>query len=308
MAWITKHGKKWRLVYREGGKQRTESFDTKRDANVALAARKEREREDKAARLKSVMTWDGVVRSYLNGNKDSKYVDNYARKLELAAERQGPWEYPIDVNAVDIKALPLGQARLIRAVLKHAAEMGQKVDGMALMAKPQRSQPKRLQKPLVQDSQVQKALELAATWGEHSHLGVHLVATYGHRPATICALTIDALKGDYLTLDIKGGSTHRHPVLDETKVLWKAAAGTRATSEPIMLNHLDRPWKNSTGWSSWYYHKVGEKIHPDDPGIYALQALGHHPHACQGPRPQNGCQHHRTRYTFHPFRHVRTYK
>jgi integrase len=269
MASLTKRGKVWSLRWREGGKAHRQSYGTKREALEAQAKLETRTAATKPARGRLIIPLTELVERYFN-QRPSDYNDRDRRIIALALANHTHWTRAADPHRDELLALPVGQYRLIRSILRYAAAIGQSVDP-ALMHLRRPGTGRKPQPALLTTDQVNAALNRAMAWGECSHLAVHLVATYGHRPASLIKLRINSLQGDQLTLDVKGGDTHAHPILPTTKTLWTAAAGTRPTNAKILLHSQGAPWANGCSLANWYYQHVGPHAHPHDPGIYALK-------------------------------------
>lgn len=272
MPSIHRRGKVWRLRWREGGRGapiQSATYGTKSQAAAAareIAARLERMKAP--GRVQPAMLLADLVPLWLDSRPQA-----YRAKVEAEVMRAlGPrtqWRVAADIDRAGVLGLKAGEARLVKALLRFAGGLGQRVDQGALMAR--RARQKRPKPALLTDEQAAAAQELADRWGPGYGLAVHLVRTYGHRPASLCACRIEALAGELLTLPIKGGDIHRHPVLAETAERWTAAAAGRDPGEPLLLHSEGRPWKSSTSLTSWYYHQIGQAVHPHDQGIYALK-------------------------------------
>lgn len=271
MASIHKAGKGWRVTWREGGKQKTKRWATKRDAAEFV-------RELEAAAPPVVrgrmISMDDAAKGYLMGRRgwagNPEWYDKDKRTLARAIKRGG-WQSPRDVLPVDLEALPVGEFRLVKAALRWAARAGVQVAAGCLTARAPAKD--RDAKPyLVTKAEASAALGAALTWGVGEGLAVHLVATYGHRPQSIAQLrpaNYDAERRQ-LTLAIKSGNTHRHPVTPETHGMIMASA--QGCGDGYLIRpHNGREWGRGSPLVSWYYRVIGKVHHPHDPGIYALK-------------------------------------
>lgn len=271
MASLTRRGAAYRLHWRENGKQRTATYPNKREALTAQRAIDARLDARKPASSRPTIPLAELAHRYL-AQRASKYNDEDRRTIARALENHTHWQHPADPTRDELLALPIGQYRLVRAILRYAASIGQPVDPcLPLLRRPG---PARKPKPaLITSSQVSAALERAQLWGHAQHLAVHLIAAYGHRPVSIAGLSIAALNTatQVLTLPIKSGDIHAHPVLPATANLWRLAAGGRPSTEHILLHSGGEPWKDGRSLANWYYNHIGRIAHPEDPGIYALK-------------------------------------
>lgn len=271
MPSIHRRGKSWTVRWREGGRGSpllAATYQTKTLASQAAREIEARINRQKPARSQAVILLPDLVQMWLDSRPQT-----YRAKVEAEIQRAlGPrtqWRVAADIDRAGVMGLKAGEARLVKALLRFAGGLGQRVDPGALMAR--RARQKRPGPSLLTDEQAAAAQELADSWGPCYGLAVHLVRTYGHRPASLCACSIGALEGELLTLPVKGGDIHRHPVLPETVERWSAAAAGRDPGEPVLLHSEGRPWKSSTSLTSWYYHQIGQAAHPHDQGIYALK-------------------------------------
>ena len=267
---LQRRGKKWRLRWRHNGKVHSATYTTKSAAAAAERVLAARIATTQPAHHRPIITLKELATRWMDSRPQTYRADDEARVLAILGEHP-QWLRSSDISREALLALPFGKFRVMRALLGFAADCGQKVDPAALRAR--QSRPRKPEPPLLTPEQVAAAQAIADRWGPCYGLAVHLVATYGHRPASICAAAPAALSSTgQLTLPIKGGDTHAHPVLPETAARWKAAAAILPPGCPKILIHSGgAPWKTSRGLTSWYYHQCGRIAHHHDRGIYALK-------------------------------------
>jgi len=269
MASLYRTPRGYRLEWRADGQRHTRLYATKSEALPAKRNIEAKLAAKHTARRGGALTLAQLIDQWLDSRPQTyRHHDEAAMRLLLA--RHPGWTAPGAITRDDLLALPIGHYRLLRAALRYGAAMGQEVPESLLQSQRRRS-PATPAADLITDDQVAAAQASADRWGPCYGLAVHLVSRYGHRPASIVACTVASLSDQRLTLPIKGGDIHRHPVLPETATRWLAAGGSRPPDAPILIHSGGCPWKSSTSLTSWYYHHIGTVHHPDDPGIYALK-------------------------------------
>lgn len=272
MASLHRDGKRWRVAWRQDGRQRTKRCATKREALefIRQLDAVDAQQLKPGRRISLAMVAADYMQHRRSWSGDPAWAAKDRRAIDRALEMHG-WQWPGDIRAADLERLPVGQFRLIKAVLRHAARMGCALDAAVIHARA----PQRHARPpsrLVTDSEASEACRAALLWGWGEGLAVHLVATYGHRPQSIASMQIsdwDDGRG-IITMAIKDGSTHAHPVLPATRELIRHAIGERSAGY-LIEPHNGRTWGRGSPLVSWYYHQIGKRVHAHDPGIYALK-------------------------------------
>lgn len=264
MPSIERIGTSYRVRWREGGrggKQRT-SKRYKRRA-LAEAFRRELERRMLAERLHdhdgiTPIPWEELVDRYCVSRSGSTthYLEETRRYLIVAGSSKG-WGYASDVRLDAAMTLPERPRRQVRALLRFAADLGQRIDPRvipALRPKPRRRQPQ----SMLTAEEVAALIARASGWHAADGAIAHLVATYGHRVESVRELTPESLSArpGWLRLRVKSGDIHEHPLLPETMAILEPLAKEAPPGTPFLIGHLRKPWASGREFSTWWHHYV----------------------------------------------------
>lgn len=253
---IVRHGKGWRVVYREGGRGSkrgwTETRPSKREAIAdaeVVRGRLLAAQQLGAGRVR--LLWSEVVDRWAASRKPGRYRDEAVRYLKAL-----PWSQASDATAAAIQAMPGYWQRAALSCLRWAVRLlDQPVDPRALSV-PVKRKPMRPKTPLLADQVVSDVQREADEFAAGTGAMVHLISTYGHRAENLVAQLPDAvgLEAATLTLQVKGGDVVRHPLLPETVERLRPLV---ERGGPLFLNHLGKPWKDGRAFSSWFGHTFG---------------------------------------------------
>lgn len=210
--------------------------------------------------------------------------DDLARNAYRSLFRKHPtWKVPSDIHRGDFAILPLGQRRYTKTLLLLAQSLGHPIEPGIVTMRLER--PRRTPQPnLLSAAQVAQIQQMADEWSAGLGLAVHLLVTYGHRPQSLVLLNQDAYDPaqNTLTLDIKGGDIHRHPLIPATTQRIAAAQNylqnrlqrKLCPSDPLIPAHYEAPgnrYLKGASLATWYCQCIGAKIHPHSTGIYNLK-------------------------------------
>ena len=193
------------------------------------------------------------------------------------------WKMPIDIQRNEYANLQFGERRFIKTLLLLARSYGQPIVPGILAMRIERAR-KTPQDILLSKELVTEIQSQADSWCPGLGLAVHLLSTYGHRPQSIVALNQSSFnhKTKILTIDIKSGDIHSHPVTTATAERIAAARTYLQSvlereilpSDPLIPSHFETPgrrYQNGSALASWYRQCIGEKLHPESTGIYNLK-------------------------------------
>jgi integrase len=261
MASIIVEGKggerRWSIRWREGGRgtkqHRSDRFKTKREAEDFLADIKVKLLRLKTSGAKRAIGWREVYERWLAQFKpESRHYIESRRKIERTT---AAWRSTRDATPTAMAELPIGNARVVRAVLRWAElHLDQFVDHRALKVAPKRIRAKRVRPTLLTEKEVQRLMAAAAETGPGNGALVHLIAVYGHRAENLVRLTAQNFKNGHLQFRVKGGDEVRHPLLPATVALIKPLLKLGTPGTPIFLNHLGKPWKDGKEFAAWFGH------------------------------------------------------
>jgi integrase len=230
---------------------------TRREAEDFLADIKVKLARLKGGQAKRAIGWHEVYTRWLAQFKpQSRHFIESKRKIERGTKA---WRNTRDATPTAMGELPIGTARVVRAVLRWAElHLDQFVDHRALKVAPKRIRPKKVRPVLLSEDEVQRLVSLAAETGPGNGALVHLIAVYGHRAENLVRLTAANFANGNLKFRVKGGDEVRHPLLPTTLDVLKPVLGLGTPSgTPIFLNHLGKPWKDGKEFAAWFGHFFG---------------------------------------------------
>lgn len=254
----------WRVAWRNGGRgskiQKGKTYQTKADATAALRGVAAELDASRPLTMGEPLTWAQVVTRYCAARaKRTKPAHRSDLRLAaLALAKRHSWTMAADVQPSQTAALGPLHARYMRALLRFAGdECGQRINRIAL-AKCRSRSPRRKAEGLLTAEQV-AALQ---SWADKASPGdgmiVHLISTYGHRAESLVYLGRAAWDGETLTLPIKSGDMHAHPVLPATAARLAALPG----GGPPFLSHLGKAWPSGKDFACWMRHGHGVGVLP----------------------------------------------
>lgn len=296
MPHIVKKSKGWHVKWREGGQgspvRTSPAMSTKREALAYMAklAAIEQAKETNPDPCRPIPLMELVERHILT--RPTHTADQTARERYDQKDRQAfarlladhpRWKLAEDITRTDYQSLTFSRRRLAKTLLKLAQAHGQRTDLTILHLRPP-TRPRSPKPDLLTPEQIAKIQEKADTWGPGTGLTIHLLATYGHRPESIATLTQAAYDPttNTITLQIKGGDIHRHPILPitdhriQTAQKWLSDLLQRPLTplDPLCPTHYNTPaqfWPKGESIAWWYRKAIGNQIHPKNPGIYQLK-------------------------------------
>lgn len=290
MAYIEspKRGR-WRVRWYDlDGKQRTSGWI--KDKAEALRYQTKVEAEAGAAKVadrNGLLPLAELIERYIQNREGDdrtgeRHAANVRATLGRVAESRG-WKTCLDITGERAAGLKQGEYRLVKALVRFAAQLGQPADPRVLLMRgPKRT--RKPEKPLLKVEEVAALLDRAEETGEGTGAIAHCLATYGHRPESIVKVKVGDvdLAGGFLTLLVKGGDTIRHPILPATLARLAPLCLGREADDPLFISHLRgpagkdgerpmRPWKSGQELASFWYKHIGGKVTPHDPGIYSIK-------------------------------------
>jgi integrase len=296
MPHIVKKSKGWHVKWRECGQgsavKTSPPMETKREAIAYMAklAALESAKETTPDPCRPIPLAELVERHILT--RPTHTPDQTARARYDQKDRQAfnrlladhpRWRLASDITRTDYQALTFSRRRLAKTILKLARAHNQATDQTILHLRPP-TRPRAPKPDLLTPQQIAQIQEKADTWGPGTGLTIHLLATYGHRPESIATLPQSAYNPatQTLTLQIKGGDTHRHPILPATahriqttqKHLTTILKRPLTPLDPLCPTHYNTPghyWPKGESIAWWYRKAIGQQIHPQTPGIYQLK-------------------------------------
>lgn len=293
---------RWRVRWHDAdGKHRTSGWMD--DKTAALRYKDQIEAESGAAKAldrNAILSIGELIERYIRNRTDDdrtgeRHASNVRSTLQRVAAARD-WKTCADITGERAAGLKLGEHRLVKALVRFGAQVGQPADQRVLLMRgPKRT--RKPEKPLLKAEEVAALLDRAAEAGEATGAIAHCLATYGHRPESIVKVKVgdvDLTEG-LLTLEVKGGDTIRHPLLPATLARLAPLCEGRGADEPLFLSHLRgpapskdekgpvRPWKSGQELASFWYKYIGGKVtvpkgadgkpkgKPTHPGIYELK-------------------------------------
>jgi integrase len=261
MASVHKDRGAWCIRWREGGKQRSVRGIASKVLAEAQARRIEAELASQAAPTPGqVLTWDEAIPRYIASRPHATalYLAAVEANLRRAIAGRSTWH---DLTPQAVTGLPAYQARILRSFLRWAAEdAGQPVHPRAIAAAKPRVR-RKPQRPLPSPDDIADAIARAEAWSPADGIIAHLIATYGHRAQSVVGLTVSAWDpaAGTITLPVKSGDIHRHPVLPATAALLtaQAAAVGNKPDSPLFPSHTGKPWPSGSAFSVWWSHCIG---------------------------------------------------
>jgi integrase len=274
MAFLERTPGGWRVVWRTGGRgsprKKSPTFPKQHQAKEFKA----KIEQDQAAIKpliagKPPLTWDELVARYREHHREAT-ADHLAKFAQVLAKiaRERKWASVADVTPSAIAGLRVHQARHLRALLHFAETQDQPFDRRVLLAAKPKA-PRRTPSTLLTDQRVAELIAAATSISSGHGALVHLVATYGHRVESLIHLCIsdyDQTAGT-LTLPVKSGDTHRHPITAATRKildgLVRDAHGLPHSAEsPLLPAHGRTAWTTATQFCGWWrtIGKSGEGI------------------------------------------------
>lgn len=265
MATLERNGKGWRVVWREGGRtsprHKSKTYRGKIEASRALRAIESHLAATKPYQTGTDLTWTDLVTRYTatrTTRTTQAHRDQLTRVLKALAT-QHAWQRASDPTPDQTTALRPYEARVVRAVLRFAVAHCQQRINPSALASCRSPAPRRKPVDLLTPDQVAAIQAAADKWHPADGAIIHLVATYGHRVESLLKLTRADYDGQRLTLKIKSGDLHRHPLLPTTCARLNALPGG---GPPIHTGHLNRPWASGDEFAGWARQCLGTGILP----------------------------------------------
>jgi hypothetical protein len=278
MPSIHRHGKTWRIHWREGGEQKTRSgFPSKTAAaseaariEAALAARRPIETGRAWTMAELLQRWH---QSRLSAGLDAGHQRIALDRLLRLCERR-KWTRPDLITPLVVEAWRRekrsGRAgAILRGALRWAYEVGeQPVDPRTLIALRPPKVIRKPDEPLLSDQQLADIQAKADAISPDLGAAVHCLATYGWRPIDCARLTVaeyDQKRG-WLRRKVKGGDVVAHPLLPETRRRLDTLVADRKPEDRLFLAPWGRPWpiyggRQDKGAGStlaqWWSHQDG---------------------------------------------------
>ena len=285
-ASIVKHGKKYRVIWREGGRgsQRhvSEGFKQKSGAEAERERIIERLRAAEPLGNRTLVPIGEVLNRWLLSRKaERNSTDLYlakSRKCLGALIKAKGWSTTKDVTRESVAGTKRGALRLLRAMLTHAKTYDQPTDPHVWDI-PMPPRPDRPKAALLTDDQVADLLAEAAVWSPSNGVLAHLLATYGHRPESLAQAKVGDVDLDAGTIELPVKSIGKmrriqHPLLGDTVSAIRPICTGRPKGAPLFINHLGQPWETGQAIAQWWYDSVGREVLGKDHracGIYQLK-------------------------------------
>jgi hypothetical protein len=297
MPYLEKRPDGYRIRWRDGGRgskiHSSPTFSTKLEAQTYQRTLTQKQAAAKPVKdpCRAIPLSELIERYFLARTSKTndpaarkRYDAEYRQRLVLLLQQFPSWRYASDITPHDLQQLPIGRRRYARILVRLAASLGQQlcpgILHLRLPGKKHRPTP-----DLLTTDQISAVIASAEEIGPTASLVVHLLSTYGHRPETIAALSQENYNpsDQTLTLAIKGGDIHRHPILKITadkiataqKWLSKILGRPLRPTDPLCPCPNPRPptqrWPHGRAIGHWYRRTIGAKIHPESDGIYQLK-------------------------------------
>jgi integrase len=262
MATLERNGKGWRVVWRENSTRRkSKTYCGKIEASRAMRQIEAHLAATKPYEAGTALSWADLIARYVTTRvtrTTQAHRDKLAKVLTALAQSRG-WTHASDPTPDQTAALRPYEARVVRALLRFAGTHCQQRISPAALAACRSPSPRRRPVDLLNPDQVAAIQDAADKWHPNDGAIVHLVATYGHRIESLLKLTRADYDGSRLTLHLKSGDQHRHPLLSETRARFDALPGG---GPPIHTGHLARPWRSGAEFATWALHSLGTGILP----------------------------------------------
>lgn len=270
MASLERIGKKYRVVWREGGREaprrKSELFDTKKEALAAQRRIEAQVASRRALGPGKMLAWTDLVVRYC-ASRVERTTEAHRKDLEKSAlasgERHG-WVTCADVHPEQVASLGALATRYVRSLLHYAQDLGMIVDPRAIAACKSRS-PRKKPSDLLTDDAVAELQAKADAWAPADGLLVHLISRYGHRAQSLIGLRrqdLDLVAGT-ITLPLKSGDLHRHPLMADT--LKRCQDLLKEPGQPddlVLVGHLERAWESGQEAAGWMGHSLGIGVLP----------------------------------------------
>lgn len=295
MAWVEKHGDKWRVRWRDdrGKLCSSEGFTNRRQAEAALIELERKQPKRRANRRKptgpdTATRWaiEELIDRYVEerlalGKIVPATAHGYRSNGKRLARRAG-WLYTDDISAEGLARCLTGYGqqaigrRYLLAVLRWAARRHGVTLRNDLLELLNPGQTDESSHALLTDAQYQEMQAIADQHGQGPL--VHCLATYGWRPATAAAI----VNGDWdmtakwvrLT-HVKGRRSDRgHALLDDTVRIVGGVINNQ-TDRQTFRSPKGFPWRlgasgSPEGMVKWYQATL-QCVAPAAGGIYALK-------------------------------------
>jgi hypothetical protein len=242
------------LRWREGDKQLSRSYDTKRAALLDLERMETREAVAKPHSKGAILSLDEIIERWtqtkISSGHEPAHIKKAAERCRGLANRQG-WTKTADVTAESVQAWKTTGAprsgATFRAVLRWAGDvLEQPVHHRAQSLLRPTGAKKAPKRPLLTDAQLKTIQKRADAFGPSCGLLIHCLSTYGWRPITASRLLVKDVDPEARTVTtrVKGGDIVRHLLLPETiLLLWFLMRG-RGPDEPLFLDP-----RTGLGWA-----------------------------------------------------------
>ncbi len=254
MTWIQKkkRQKSWRVGWRDGGRASPKKYSSwYDDEDTAIAFRRvldERIAVKKEQGNLVILPWNTVRAKWL-----ATLTGRYEQEARAALIRYADdWTSTLDATPAVMSTLPIGTSRIVKSCLNWARRiLKQPLDREALEVPPIRKRPRKAERPLLDDAEVDALIAKAMAWSPGNGAICHLVSWYGHRAASLVELHGSALdeRGE-LTLRAKNGMIGSHPLLPQSVTILRALG--RKADQPLFLNHLGKQWKHGKEFADWF--------------------------------------------------------
>lgn len=302
MAYIEspKRGR-WRVRwYDMDGKQRASAWIADKSEALHYKAQVEAEVDaSKAVDRNALLPVAELIDRYIkNREAEDRTGERHAANVRATLQRVAAarrWKTCLDITGERAAGLKQGEHRLVKALVRFGAQLGQPADQRVLLMRgPKRT--RKPERPLLTPEQVAALLDRAEAAGEATGAIAHCLATYAHRPESIVKARVgdvDLARG-MLTLAVKGGDTICHPILPATLARLAPLCAGRGPNEPLFISHLRgpskagakgplRPWQSGQEFASFWYKYIGGRVTapkdengkpngpPTHPGVYELK-------------------------------------
>lgn len=271
-ASLVKHGKKWRVVWREGGRgskrHASEGYKLKSDAEAERERILDRLRSQQPVGLRTLVPIAEVLTRWIASVRTEKHAtETYLRKSQRTLERlitAKGWEKTADATRESVSGVKRGELRLLRAMLTHAQTYDQAVD-RHVWDLPMPPRPDHPKVDLLTEKQAKALCAEAARWSPANGVLAHLLVTYGHRPESLAAAVVGDVdaRASTIELPVKSiGKTRRvrHPILAETLAQLRPLVKGRDPAAPLFISHLGKPWGTGQAIAQWWYDSVGREV------------------------------------------------
>lgn len=223
----------------------------------------------------SLLNWQEIVERFIAAKtaRSARYLEGVRSTADRLSQKHG-WKAASDVRAEHIAAMPGFSGRVILAIVRHAARLGQPVDARTVKSAAQRA-PGKPQADAMPEELVASLIAAADRWHLANGTMAHIISVYGHRAESLIELTCGAIDvpAGTITLRVKNGKTVRHRLIAATMARVLQLIQGRAPTDALFVGHLGRPWKNGLEFSAWWGHVIAKAV--DRPaGILSLRQFG----------------------------------